>query len=60
MTIDRILRQKEVMHLTGLSRSTIYRRIKSGEFPSQIKLTARLVGWRQSDLQRWLDTREDA
>nr|WP_325252372.1 AlpA family transcriptional regulator [Amylibacter sp.] len=60
MTIDRILRQREVMHLTGLSRSTIYRRIQSGEFPSQIKLTARLVGWRQSDLQRWLDTREDA
>lgn len=60
MTIDRILRQKEVMHLTGLSRSTIYRRIQSEEFPSQIKLTARLVGWRQSDLQRWLDTREDA
>ncbi|TYB83598.1 AlpA family transcriptional regulator [Oceaniovalibus sp. ACAM 378] len=60
MTIDRILRRKEVEHITGLSRSTIHRHIRSGDFPIPIKLTARLVGWRQSELQRWLEARHDA
>jgi prophage regulatory protein len=51
---DRILRLKSVLQQTGLSRSTLYRKIQDGTFPRQIKIAARCAGWRQSAVQDWL------
>jgi len=51
LKIERLYAVKEV---TGLSRSTIYLRIKKGEFPKPISLGGRAVGWLESDIQRWL------
>jgi prophage regulatory protein len=51
-----ILRRKEVESRTGLSRSTIYHRIKEGTFPKQIKLGARSVGWLESEIESWIAT----
>ena len=45
-TTDRILRIKTVLQMTGLSRSTLYRKVQRGEFPKQIKLSERCAGWR--------------
>ncbi len=53
-TSDRILRIKTVLQLTGLSRSTLYRKIERGEFPKQIKLSERCAGWRQSAVSAWM------
>lgn len=50
----RVIRLKEVMAQTGLSRSTIYHYISQGLFPSQIKLGTRAVGWRHHDIQHWI------
>jgi len=36
---DRIIRLKTVLARTGLSRSTIYRKIAKGTFPPQIRIT---------------------
>jgi Prophage CP4-57 regulatory protein (AlpA) len=36
---DRIVRLKTVLARTGLSRSTIYRKIAEGTFPSQLKIS---------------------
>ena len=36
---DRIVRLKTVLARTGLSRSTIYRKIAEGTFPPQIKIS---------------------
>ncbi|WP_417840076.1 helix-turn-helix transcriptional regulator [Tritonibacter scottomollicae] len=43
-TPDRILRCKDVMSLTGLSRSTLYAMMSEGTFPASIKLSKRAVG----------------
>ena len=51
---DRILRIKAVMERTGLTRSTLYRKIESGSFPPQIKLSERCAGWRESDVSEWM------
>lgn len=53
-TTDRILRIKTVLQLTGLSRSTLYRKVQRGEFPKQIKLSERCAGWRQSSVNDWM------
>lgn len=55
----KILRLKEVQHMTGLSRSTIYAEIAKGKFPNQVKLTgARSVGWHESAVAQWVESRQ--
>lgn len=49
-----ILRRKQVEREVGLSRSTIYQRVKDGTFPRPIQIGARAVGWRASDIEKWL------
>ena len=56
---DRILRRKDVELLTGLSRSTIYRHVSAGTFSAPIKLTERLIGWRESAISGWVDSRTE-
>ncbi|MER8697490.1 AlpA family phage regulatory protein [Mesorhizobium opportunistum] len=51
---DRIIRLKTVLARTGLSRSTIYRKIAEGTFPAQIKISVNGAGWRESDVNRWV------
>lgn len=55
---DRILRLREVEKIIGLSRATIYRLIASGDFPKQIHLTTKTVGWRLSSIEKWVMSRE--
>ena len=55
-----ILRRKQVEARTGLSRSTIYTRIKAGTFPAPVSLGPRAVGWIENDVQRWLSDRIEA
>ena len=51
---DRIIRLKTVLGRTGLSRSTIYRKIADGTFPPQIRISINGAGWRESDIDRWI------
>jgi prophage regulatory protein len=51
---DRIIRLKTILTRTGLSRSTIYRKIAEGTFPAQIRISLNGAGWRESDIDRWI------
>ena len=51
---DRIIRLKTVLARTGLSRSTIYRKIAEGTFPAQLKISTNGSGWHESDINRWI------
>ena len=55
-----ILRRKQVEARTGLSRSTIYDRIKAGTFPAPISLGEKAVGWIESEVDAWLTARMQA
>ena len=52
---DRIIRSRTVLARTGLSRSTMYRKIAKGTFPAQIKISINGAGWRESDINRWVE-----
>jgi prophage regulatory protein len=54
-----ILRRKQVEQRTGLSRSTIYLRVAQGNFPKAVSLGARAVGWLESEIEEWLNSRVD-
>lgn len=52
---DRIIRLNTVLDRTGLSRSTIYHKIAEGTFPDQLKISVHGGGWRESDINRWVE-----
>ena len=51
---ERIIRLKTVLDRTGLSRSTIYRKIAEGTFPSQVKISVHGAGWYELAINRWI------
>lgn len=53
-TPDRILRLNTVLDRTGLSRSTLYRKIQTGTFPKQVRIATRCAGWRESAVNDWV------
>ena len=54
---DKIIRTKEVQSLTGLSRTSIWRLEKKGEFPSRVPLGTGSVGWKYTEVQDWVNSR---
>ena len=53
-TPARIIRFHQVQARTGLSRSTIYRRLAGGSFPRPLSLGARAVGWIEAEVDEWI------
>lgn len=50
---QRLIRLPQVKAMVGLGRSSIYDKIKRGEFPKQIKL-GRSSGWVEAEVQEWI------
>ena len=55
--MSRILRIKDVIKKTGLSKSTMYMEIERGHFPKPVQLTRRSVGWLESEVEQWVASR---
>lgn len=51
----KIIRMKDVIGFTGLSRSAIYQKIACNQFPKQVKLGARAVGWLLDEVNGWVE-----
>ena len=60
MIQERFLRIRAVLMVTGLSRATLYVMVKNESFPAPVRLGARSVAWRASQVQEWMDTRPEA
>jgi len=54
LSIDRIVRLPEVLYIVGLTKTTVYKYMQDGQFPSSLKLGSRAVGWRESEIQAWI------
>lgn len=52
-----ILRIKSCEARTGLSRSSIWKRVKAGTFPAPLELGPKARGWRESEVEEWLQSR---
>ena len=56
-----IMRLPAVVQETGLSKATIWRRIRTGDFPQPVRLggpQSRAVGWRSEEVEEWVESRE--
>lgn len=54
---ETILRLFDVKARTGLSRSTIYAYISTGNFPRPIKIGARCSGWLESEVEQFISNK---
>jgi prophage regulatory protein len=52
---EKLLRFGTVRDRTGLSRTTIYRRIAAGKFPPSKPISDGLVAWYESDINAWVE-----
>lgn len=50
----RLLKLKDVMHMTTLARATIYQYIREGNFPKPISLGVRNSAWLESEIEDWI------
>lgn len=55
---DRVMREREVHTVTGLSRTTRWRLERAGEFPARIHLSPNAVGWRSCEIADWIASRK--
>jgi len=52
-----ILRLPKVQSKVSLGKTSIYAGMKNGTFPKAYKLGERAVGWFESDITAWLESR---
>ena len=55
--MDGILSSKEVLKKVPFSRRHLYRLEQRGDFPTRIKVGRRKVGWRESEIEAWVEAR---
>ena len=48
------LRMSAVVARTGLSRSSIYSKVKSGTFPPPVKVGIKAIRWLEGDIEAWI------
>ncbi|EGU36857.1 AlpA family transcriptional regulator [Vibrio scophthalmi] len=53
----RFLRLKEVMAVTALGRSSIYKFMNEERFPQSVSLGDRAVAWVESEIEEWMQER---
>ncbi len=53
----KILRLRQVLEMTGLSKSTLYLYIQNHQFPCQVPLGPKRVGWIEEEVARWISER---
>ena len=52
-----LLRTRQVLAITGLSRMTIYRLERDGQFPPRRRLGSNSVAWIDSEVTEWIAAR---
>jgi len=57
---ERLLRIDDVCFFTGLGRSTVYAKVKAGNFPGPVQLHGACVAWRETEVDAWIATRPAA
>ena len=54
--LDPLLRLHSVLKLIPVSRSAWYEGVRSGRFPKGVRISARTVAWRESEIRALIDT----
>lgn len=58
ITMNNLIRAAELAKMLTISKPTLWRMEQRGELPPKIRITERVSGWRESDIQKWMKERE--
>lgn len=58
--MDKLLTRSEVEQRVRIRRSTIYREMRRGEFPTPIRIGAKAVRWKSSEIDHYIENRPRA
>ena len=53
--IMKLLKLKDVIAMTSLSKASVYRQMKDGKFPASVKIGPRSVAWVSSEIESWIE-----
>lgn len=57
--VEQLIRKPEVQkRVANMSNSTLYYLMNKGDFPKPVKLGARSVAWKLSEINEWINSRE--
>jgi predicted DNA-binding transcriptional regulator AlpA len=54
----RVLSLQSVLELIPVSRTTLWRMERAGQFPRRIQISSNRIGWLESDVEAWLEKRK--
>jgi prophage regulatory protein len=54
------IRLPQVLYLTGLGKTSIYKLMKNNAFPQAISFGARRIAWKRCDIQFWIESKVQA
>ena len=55
-----IYRERDVLAVLGISKATLWRWRRAGQFPDPIQLGPNTVAWRRDEVESWLASRPRA
>ena len=53
----RLIRERQILERTGLSRTQRWRLEREGRFPARVQLSDRAFGWIESEVEAWIAER---
>ena len=56
----KLIKLKDVIEMTTLSKATIYRLMSKRAFPGAVPLGPRAVAWKLSEVIEWIDSKASA
>jgi prophage regulatory protein len=56
--MEKMLRVQDVVEATGLSRTTIWRKLRAGTFPPPFELSENAIGWPEAAIIEWRSARQ--
>lgn len=57
--VSPVLRIEQVAELLGCSTKHVQNLQKAGELPPRTRVSDRIIGWRERDLEAWLTSRRE-
>lgn len=57
MVVRHIIRLGEVIRVTGLSRTSVYRLMSQGKFPRSVPISQGSVGWIEAEVADYISAR---
>ncbi|AGM42904.1 helix-turn-helix transcriptional regulator [Aeromonas dhakensis] len=55
----KLLKLKDVIAMTSLSKASVYRQMNDGKFPASVKIGPRSVAWVSSEIELWIEEKRN-